>query len=58
MMEELAKMLRVAREARIPVHVYHLKMRAKANWGRIHQVIEQLEEARREELDITANQYP
>jgi N-acyl-D-aspartate/D-glutamate deacylase len=58
MMEELAKMLRVAREARIPVHVYHLKMRAKANWGRIHQVIEQLEEARREGLDITANQYP
>jgi N-acyl-D-amino-acid deacylase len=58
MMEELAKMLRVAREARIPVHVYHLKMRAKANWGRIHQVIEQLDEARREGLDITANQYP
>jgi N-acyl-D-aspartate/D-glutamate deacylase len=58
MMEELAKALRVAREARIPVHVYHLKMRAKANWGRIRQVIEQLAEARREGLDITANQYP
>jgi N-acyl-D-amino-acid deacylase len=58
MMEELAKMLRVASEARIPVHVYHLKMRAKANWGRIRQVIEQLDEARREGLDITANQYP
>jgi N-acyl-D-amino-acid deacylase len=58
MMEELAKMLRVARESQIPVHVYHLKMRAKANWGRIRQVIEQLEEARREGLEITANQYP
>jgi len=58
MMEELAKMLRVARGAQIPVHVYHLKMRAKANWGRIRQVIEQLEEARREGLEITANQYP
>jgi N-acyl-D-amino-acid deacylase len=58
MMEELAKMLRVGREARISVHVYHLKMRARANWGRIRQVIEQLEEARREGLDITANQYP
>jgi N-acyl-D-aspartate/D-glutamate deacylase len=51
-------MLRVARGSRIPVHVYHLKMRAKANWGRIRQVIEQLEEARREGLEITANQYP
>jgi N-acyl-D-aspartate/D-glutamate deacylase len=57
-MEELEKTLRVAREAQIPVHVYHLKMRAKANWGRVRQVIEQLEEARREGLDITANQYP
>ena len=58
MMEELAKTLRIARESRIPVHVYHLKMRAKANWGRIRQIIAQLEEARREGLDITANQYP
>jgi N-acyl-D-aspartate/D-glutamate deacylase len=58
MMEELAKMLQVARGSGIPVHVYHLKMRAKANWGRIGQVIEQLEEARREGLEITANQYP
>ncbi|MDH3444959.1 MAG: D-aminoacylase [Deltaproteobacteria bacterium] len=58
MMEELAKTLRVARESRIPVHVYHLKMRAKANWGRVRQVIAQLEEARREGLEITANQYP
>jgi N-acyl-D-aspartate/D-glutamate deacylase len=58
MMEELEKMLRVARGAGIAVHVYHLKMRAKANWGRIRQVIEQLEEARREGLEITANHYP
>ncbi|HEX9146548.1 MAG TPA: D-aminoacylase, partial [Candidatus Binatia bacterium] len=57
-MEELAKTLRIAREAVIPVHIYHLKMRAKNNWGRVRQVIEQIEEARREGLEITANQYP
>ena len=57
-MEELAKTLRIAREADIPVHIYHLKMRAKSNWGRVRQVIEQIEEARREGLEITANQYP
>ena len=34
-MEELAKTLRIAREAAIPVHIYHLKMRAKSNWGRV-----------------------
>jgi len=58
MMEELAKTLRIARESNIPVHVYHLKLRAKANWGRVRQVIAQIEEARREGLEITANQYP
>ena len=57
-MVELEKALRVAREAEIPVHVYHLKMRAKSNWGRIREVIDQIEEARREGLEITANQYP
>jgi N-acyl-D-amino-acid deacylase len=57
-MEELAKTLQIARESGIPIHVYHLKMRAKSNWGRIRQVIEQIEEARREGVEITANQYP
>src|SRR5262252_7584098 len=56
--EELAKTLRIARESGIPIHVYHLKMRAKRNWGRVREVVEQIEQARREGLEITANQYP
>jgi len=56
--EELEKTFRIAREARIPVHIYHLKMRARSNWGRVRQVIEQIEAAQREGLEITANQYP
>ncbi len=56
--EELDKALRVGREAEIPVHIYHLKMRAKANWGRIREVIGRIEEARREGVEVTANQYP
>ncbi len=57
-MEELDKAVRVARETAIPVHIYHLKMRAKSNWGRVREVIARIEEARGEGLDITANQYP
>jgi len=57
-MEELDKAIRVAREAAIPVHIYHLKMRSKSNWGRVREVVQQIEEARREGLEITANQYP
>ena len=56
--EELEKAIRISREAAIPVHVYHLKMRAKSNWGRVREVVQQIEEARREGLEITANQYP
>ena len=56
--EELDKAIRVAREADIAVHIYHLKMRAKSNRGRVREVIARIEEARREGLDITANQYP
>jgi N-acyl-D-aspartate/D-glutamate deacylase len=40
--EELAKTLRIARESGIPIHVYHLKMRAKSNWGRVREVVEQI----------------
>ena len=57
-MEELEKAIRVGREASIPVHIYHLKMRAKSNWGRVRQVVAQIAEARRDGLEITANQYP
>lgn len=56
--EELEKAIRIGREAKIPVHIYHLKMRAKSNWGRVREVVARIEEARREGLDITANQYP
>jgi len=58
MIEELDKALYVGREARVPVHIYHIKARGRQNWGRVHQVIEQIEAARAEGLEVTANQYP
>jgi N-acyl-D-amino-acid deacylase len=39
---ELDFAIRVAQEARIPVHIFHLKIRGEENWG----------------TDVTANQYP
>jgi len=50
--------IRVAEEARIPVHLFHFKIRGRDNWGTIGRFIEQVEEARARGLDITANQYP
>jgi N-acyl-D-aspartate/D-glutamate deacylase len=56
--EELDKAVYVGRAAHIPVHIYHLKVRGRKNFGRVRQVIAKIESSRSEGLDITANQYP
>jgi N-acyl-D-amino-acid deacylase len=56
--EELDKAIRIAEEAKIPVHIYHIKVRGKNNFGKVKQVIQKIDAARARGLDITANQYP
>jgi N-acyl-D-aspartate/D-glutamate deacylase len=56
--KEIAFAIRVAREARLPVHIFHLKIRAKDNWGTVGRYLKMIEDARAAGLDITANQYP
>jgi N-acyl-D-aspartate/D-glutamate deacylase len=56
--KELDFAIRVAQEAKIPVHIFHFKIRAKDNWGTINRYIKQIESARGRGLNITANQYP
>jgi N-acyl-D-amino-acid deacylase len=50
--------IRVAEQAKLPVHIFHFKIRAKDNWGTINRYIKQIESARARGLNITANQYP
>jgi dihydroorotase/N-acyl-D-amino-acid deacylase len=56
--KELAFAIRVAQEARLPVHVFHLKIRARDNWGTVGKYLKMIDDARARGLDITANQYP
>jgi N-acyl-D-amino-acid deacylase len=56
--KELRFAIRVAEEAKIPVHVFHLKIRAKDNWGTVGRYLQMIEDARGRGLEITANQYP
>src|SRR5258708_24087152 len=56
--EELDKAIRIAEETGIPVHIYHIKVRGKNNFGRVKDIIKKIEAARARGLDITANQYP
>lgn len=57
-MAALDEAIRIGREARIPVEVFHLKVAGKANWGRMRDVINKIEDARAAGVDITADQYP
>lgn len=56
--EELDKAIRIAEETGIPVHIYHIKVRGKNNFGKVKDVIKRIDAARARGLDITANQYP
>ena len=56
--KELDFAIRVADEARLPVHIFHFKIRGVPLWGTIDKYIAQIEAARARGLDITANQYP
>jgi N-acyl-D-aspartate/D-glutamate deacylase len=53
----LDEAIRIGREARIPVEIWHLKTAGKSNFGRMPEVIAHIEEARRSGLDITADTY-
>lgn len=56
--KEIAFAVRVAEEAKLPVHIFHFKIRGKENEGTIGRYIKQIEDARARGLNITANQYP
>ena len=52
------EVFKIAREARIPAEIYHLKASGKRNWGRMKSMLKRVENARAEGLDISADQYP
>lgn len=53
----LDEAIRIGREAKIPVEIWHLKAAGKPNWGRMPGIIAQIEKARQAGLDISANTY-
>ena len=54
----LDEVFAIARRAKIPAEVWHLKTAYKANWGRMPAVLKRFEDARAQGLDVTANMYP
>ncbi|OGT97167.1 MAG: aminoacylase, partial [Gemmatimonadetes bacterium RIFCSPLOWO2_02_FULL_71_11] len=57
LLEAVDELITVARRARVPAEIYHLKAAGRANWGKLDSVIARVERARAEGLRITADMY-
>lgn len=55
--EAIDELISIARRARIPAEIYHLKVSGAKNWAREPEVIGKIEEARASGLQITADMY-
>jgi N-acyl-D-amino-acid deacylase len=52
------EVIRIGREARMPVHISHIKALGVDVWGQSDTVIKLMTKARAEGIDISASQYP
>ncbi len=55
--EAVDEVLRIAREARIPVQISHLKLSGPSAWGKAREVLSKLDAARAEGLWVTHDCY-
>jgi dihydroorotase/N-acyl-D-amino-acid deacylase len=49
--------VRIGREAKVPVEIWHLKAAGKQNWGRMPQIVAKINAARAAGVDIGADTY-
>lgn len=55
--DAIDEVIRIGREAKIPVHISHIKLGDKEFWGTTDDVINKLDSARAEGIDISADIY-
>jgi len=56
-LEAIDELITIARQAKIPAEIYHLKVSGEKNWGNLPQIMKKIEDARAEGLKITADMY-
>ena len=50
--------VRIAREAHVPLNIFHLKIGGRSNWGKMTEVVQRIEAAQKSGLDIASCIYP
>ena len=56
-LEAIDEMIRISKEASLPVEIYHLKASGKSNWDKLDPAIAKIESARKAGVKITADMY-
>jgi N-acyl-D-aspartate/D-glutamate deacylase len=54
----IAETIQIGHDAKIPVHISHIKALGPHVWGKSVEAIEMIEKARAEGVSVTADQYP
>lgn len=54
----MEEVIRIGREARLPVHISHLKLAMRGLWGQADKLVAMLDRARADGVRLTADVYP
>ena len=56
--DAIDEIINIGREAKLPVQISHFKIALKDDWGTAANILAELEQARQDGIDITADCYP
>lgn len=56
--DAIDEIIDIGRQAKLPVQISHFKLALKDDWGKSPKILAQLQKAREEGIDITADCYP
>ena len=58
LLDSVRETIRIGAEAGVPVQISHHKVGGRENWGRVRDSLKLIEDAQKQGLDVTADQYP
>ncbi|HET9309432.1 MAG TPA: D-aminoacylase [Candidatus Sulfotelmatobacter sp.] len=56
-LDAIDETLRIGREAKIPIEIWHIKVAGKDNWGEMPQIVAKINAARTAGADVSADTY-
>jgi N-acyl-D-amino-acid deacylase len=57
LLEAMDELIEIARRAKVPAEIYHLKAAGRQNWGKLDQALAKIDKARADGVRITTDMY-